>query len=106
MVSRGGAPMFMCGAKGMRGERRGRPVFIPPESRFGSVAAGGPIPMATAALRGLLSRPRGSRIVQAYCKVQGGEAPARTTDQRPRSWTWREREWPRSTAESTESAAR
>jgi hypothetical protein len=68
--------MFMCGAKGMRGERRGRPVFIPPGSGFGSVAAGGPIPMATAALRGLLSRPRESRIVQAYCKVQGGEAPA------------------------------
>jgi hypothetical protein len=60
--------MFMCGAKGMRGERRGRPVFIPPpESGFGSVAAGGPIPMATAALRGLLSRPRESRIVQADC---------------------------------------
>jgi hypothetical protein len=34
--------MFMCGAKGMRGERRGRPVFIPPGSGFGSVAAGGP----------------------------------------------------------------
>jgi hypothetical protein len=42
MVSRGGAPMFMCGAEGMRGERRGRPVFIPPGSGFGSVAAGGP----------------------------------------------------------------
>jgi hypothetical protein len=42
MVSRGGASMFMCGAKGIRGERRGRPVFIPPGFGFGSVAAGGP----------------------------------------------------------------
>jgi hypothetical protein len=33
MVSRGDALMFMCGAKGMRGERRGRPVFIPPRVR-------------------------------------------------------------------------
>jgi hypothetical protein len=24
--------MFMCGAKEMRGERRGKPIFIPPGS--------------------------------------------------------------------------
>jgi hypothetical protein len=60
--------MFMCGAKEMRGERRGKPIFIPPRVR---PRGEGVVPMATGICGGDHGRARRFEVATSRRLLMG-----------------------------------